>query len=307
MAPLSTLPSADGVRDYMQWSRRTLEVLPDASRADAARTLLRRLADQDFLPNEAEQFAAAILGGESLAKLPADPPPRLMAAHCTSLGAEIEAFAERFFELPPAERTRAWRELFNRCAGRSELELRLTALRPGLATQLPAADASTHEQRQTAAAIAELFVLTPPERRLSAMAVRARLQRTLCFSAVSRALDYSFPGSSPWEDLVPELSADLPTEGGFWDHLLPAPKPAEPPSPAVQRESNWLRIGAIALSVLFGLIQLVSFFEPTRKPAPPRSSFPARWEMTRHVRDLDPDARLPQRYPRKFQPAEKTP
>jgi hypothetical protein len=145
-------------------------VAPDALRA----VLLRRLRDEDYLPDPALHEAMRLLSGR-----PIGPESWLQeeaaGAEQERLRGEVEAFASAFFTIPVAERRQRWQSLLQACTGHEPLRDRLLALKLGLDVDRGRISNHPPAVRRLADLILALFVLRPGPR----AALRRELVRDL--------------------------------------------------------------------------------------------------------------------------------
>jgi hypothetical protein len=148
----------------LRWAAEQLGLSPEASLDEVRAAWLRRLPQEDFVPSSELRWAlAALLRRQTEGGWEARADEAASAAEEQRLRSKVEAFAETFWDLPPAERRRCWQELRDRCAFAPALRARLDLLQAGLDINAgkPSSDARVNE---LANCVRELFVLRPGSR-----------------------------------------------------------------------------------------------------------------------------------------------
>ncbi|VTS00133.1 unnamed protein product [Gemmata massiliana] len=269
-----------------QWAE-LLPIPADAPPDAAVAQFLRTLPGADFVPPMERIAAVNVLAGAALPTTPDETVERMLRA-------EVEAFAERYWELPPAERLTTWVEL----SGRGTPTTRLRELEPGL--DVPVTRLVDPVAEELAGVFRTLFVLPPRER-----AIRRNtwlLEHAADAGRWSSALAVVQRDSAPLVALEPNLRTALSahfarTRTAFVEGATTAPLKSPPTytdrvtraahSYEPQRASNegWKGggvLGSGALIVLFIGIRLIAALgsssnSPSRSnvPDPPRLNFPA--------------------------------
>ena len=123
-----TNPKASG--GVQQRAAEILGVDASASSREARRAYFRKIRECDFLPPRALQHALGIIEGRPG---PADLIEQWLREDESRLHDDLEAFAEKFFALPAAQRRARWEELTSVCKLVSpHLTARLQGLKAGL-------------------------------------------------------------------------------------------------------------------------------------------------------------------------------
>jgi len=157
--------------ESVQWARQVLDVPEESSAEQSRRFALAQLARDGFMPEADAQQAILLLAGEAATATAG----REGMAACQEWlkrqrRSEVEAFAQQFFRLPPAQRRQQWVELSQRCAFSVPLSARLEALEPGLDFQPVDLGGERDAVRSLAQFLQESFLL-PPHRRAASRAI----------------------------------------------------------------------------------------------------------------------------------------
>jgi hypothetical protein len=194
---------------------------------DARRSLLAKLADADFAPTPLIREAAAAAGVFCRGQAPM---PAFDRAVEEQLSIQVEALAESYWQLSPADREAQWQELTEGCASFPRLVARLRDLDQGLKLKLPT-DLADPKQAGLVQLVAELYLLNPGTRasrrhyRLAELGAKQELCETAHLLTESH----------------PELSQ---IDHGLLEWLIFPQRPVEPvPAVPRPRSVNWTRSG----------------------------------------------------------------
>jgi hypothetical protein len=130
-------PSRESLgQDLKAWAADQLHVSAGSSPEEVRAAYLRRVQHNNGGPNLSAREALLILTGRASAARPA----LALEAAEEKLHGEVEAFADRFFAFPIAERKAQWDRLWARGQGLVRVAARLTALQPGIYIIVPHLD-----------------------------------------------------------------------------------------------------------------------------------------------------------------------
>jgi hypothetical protein len=135
-----------------------LGVPEDASGAEARRAYLRQLRENDFVPPRAARQALHVLGGGPA--LPETDEEAVLEEE-GRLRAEVDSFAQEFFDVPVARRRERWQALLSWCRQVPPLVARLSALKAGLALDKQRLYLDDSPPGQLVAHLVEAFPLSP--------------------------------------------------------------------------------------------------------------------------------------------------
>ena len=149
-----------------QFAAEALGLEINAAPNDLLSSLLRKLHDEDFLPDPFEHEAILVLAGRPARSV------SLLAEEASrqwemKLRDEIEMFAARFFDLPIEDRRESFLALLASCSGNEMLRERLLALKPGLPVSRESIATRPPQIRILADSSLQLFVLRPAPRAAS--------------------------------------------------------------------------------------------------------------------------------------------
>jgi hypothetical protein len=159
MSNAADMTADDGIR---AWAAEVLGVASVAPRPAITAALLARVRDEDFVPGPEVAVAFEVLVG--CASVDGEAKRVWQVGIESRLRADVERFAQSFFDVPPADRQAAWQLLRQRAENWPALRRRLMRWEPGLT--VPAVEPALLEQPHVAALtslIASCFVATPPE------------------------------------------------------------------------------------------------------------------------------------------------
>jgi hypothetical protein len=194
-----------GEPELRRWAQQELGLDATATVEDARRAFLRRVSDNDFLPQPATAEALGILQ-----------PPAGRPAHCLEAEAaaerrlreEIELFAADFFQFDVPERKNRWSDLMARARPWPSLKGFLNMLRQGLNMDLRTVGP---EDALLARKVAELFTLPPPERaRRRQEFLRAAEEEADGWEQAALAFQAREPGLAALEPVLLARLADRP-------------------------------------------------------------------------------------------------
>jgi hypothetical protein len=162
----------DVLRD--QLAAKALGLGPGAAVAEVRRAFLNRLRDREYFPSERDEEAFAVLTGRPVTAAWLN--EEVKRAADERLEVDVEAFAFRYFTLPPKERRACWLDLHAACAGHEHHQAWLIALKPGLGLDQAVIGTESPDVQQLAAHIRALFVLPPPQRAIERRALIGKLR-----------------------------------------------------------------------------------------------------------------------------------
>lgn len=263
----------DGHRAAMaDWARRALDIRPDAPEDAVRHAILTRLAQSQFVPPEPWDAAAALLAD------PASEPCiddeggyAYYRAAEDALRQRVEAFSQRFFDLPPAKRREEWSRLAEEAAFSPVLNEHLDWLEAGLDVEIDPATSGDRKLQELVDHIAAALPLPAPQRAAADFAFLEEVIRT----------------PHGWRDAAVRLERRAPrlaaAAGDFLGRLDLAGRVAPPPL-KYQTGPEATPIGPLGKLVLAGvfvlgissLIMALQFASRQQKP----KFSPDRWSST---------------------------
>jgi hypothetical protein len=263
---------------------RRLGLEPGVAPEAAWSAVLRRLRDDDFLPDPATHEAVLVLAGRPVGDAP------FLAGELAEdeerLREEVDSFAEGFFAVPVGERRERWKSLMRACDGRVALQDRLRDLTPGL----DVSGGSIVDRSPTVVRLAEdlltLFVLRPGPRAALSRELARRFRSDPALTDRERA--------RARRDLLrrhPDIAA---LSRGYLEQLA-RPRHWLWAGPRA-RVAVWLEVlgifvalqllGAVILSVFFfGVAGLTRVYQTTG-PSPPPQSAPSVWDSRPPISEI---------------------
>jgi hypothetical protein len=158
-------PGEAAVADVERLAAEKLGVEPGMEPGERRAALLRRLHDEDYLPDPALHEAIRLLAGRPVRQGSESPLQEEAAgAEEERLRGAVEEFAAAFFTVPIAERRERWHSLFRDCTAHERLRDRLLGLKPGLGVDRDTIPIRPPGVRRLAEIILALFVLRPGPR-----------------------------------------------------------------------------------------------------------------------------------------------
>jgi hypothetical protein len=292
--------------DGRAWATEVLDL--DEPTADTARqALLRRLPEEDFVPPQSWLQALKLLQQPEPVPLSATAPHDERFRYEEIRGwEEVEAFADEFFRLDPAQRQRRWHRLASRYSFSVLLSARLEALKPGL--DVAAVERSDPLARKLADKVRELFVLRPAER---AMRRQEFLETVGHAQQKAEALADLVPGLPDVERAAQQLKREHPQLAALEPRLIDrlanwskqqarvsrGQRRAAPPvtlhTPQPQTQSSGNRSGGWPVWLLFvlvmiGCIRLVTVSVSSRFSSPSTSPSP---ELRQELKRMEAEIR----------------
>jgi hypothetical protein len=191
--------------DGRRWAAELLDVAEVAPRAEVRRAYLERLRDYDFQPPRSLRDALRVLEGRCVPGIDED---RLREEEAR-LRAEVESFAEEFFDLSVGERRLRWDALSSACRGVPPLAARLRALRAGLGVETAGFPSDESFAGLLAEQLLRAFALPPLAQAASRQAFLRQIEEP--------AAEAERPS---WEKAARRLRADRPALASLDDEFV---------------------------------------------------------------------------------------
>jgi hypothetical protein len=283
-AGLPDIPAAE----LNAWAAGQLQVSPGASPGEVQAALWRSLPEADFVPAPAVDQAWRILIPRRSVPAPGvSMEDRSFQEKEEQWRAEVEQFAQEFFNLSPTDRHRRWQDLHGRFAWSRPLAARLKALAVGLTVNRDAYLADSPQRRRLAHYVCDLFVLRPAE--------RAAQRRALLEGMAAEMAEWERPANRLFVDdpALARLEPEFLRQVASWRTRQRAKAKRRTRTrsgrraPASSQGGGW--IAWVAIIVVVGLVRLVAnmhtnrreveqlprfnqppVFDPDRRPDDPR-------------------------------------
>lgn len=246
------------------WAVAQLDLGRDAAPAEVRAALLRRLAEDDFVPPLRRHLAARILLDPAYASAAAL--RHVSGEKEDRLRTEVDSFAADFFKLQPAARRQRWQELTACCAFTPPLAARVRELEEGLVV-IPPTTGDAPDVVALAEHVCELFVLRPAARAARRQELLREMEPSVArWQAAARQLRSLSPA-------VAALAPHLLNELADWEAWLQQQRRREQVTPAVMESPSASSKRGSVWPVIVGIIVVVNLVRlgvnSTNSTAPP--------------------------------------